>query len=115
VDPAGTVSFELRASHGKLRVKSFAFSGIPIDCDSGPSTTSGVLDFARVKKQRFQALGIGKPLSGLEGSRLRIHGKLTQRRRHAVGTIRVFGPAPIEGGTGTNCHTGKRPWSADRG
>jgi hypothetical protein len=115
VDPSGTLSFKVKKKHGKTRVRAFRFEQIPVTCDAGADTTFGKLEFAiDVKRKKFHAVAVHRP-DGSEGSTLKLRGKLTDKGRRATGTIRVFGSPPLESGnTGVNCHTGKRPWSAER-
>jgi hypothetical protein len=116
VDPAGTLSFKVKKKHGKTRIKRFEFEQVPITCDAGPDTTFGHLEFAvKVKKKKFHAAAVHDPHGQQEGSTLKLDGKLTDKGRHVEGTLRVFGSPPLgSGSVGTSCHTGTRPWSADR-
>ena len=115
VDPSGTLSFKVKKKHGKTRVRAFRFEQIPVTCDAGADTTFGTLDFGiKVKRKKFHAVAVHQP-HGSEGSTLKVRGRLTGGARHATGTIRVFGAPPLgSGNPGVNCHTGKRPWTADR-
>jgi hypothetical protein len=115
-DPAGTLSFKVKKKHRKTRIREFRFEQVPITCDAGPDTTYGHLKFGvKVKKRKFHAAAVHDPPGPQEGSTLKLDGKLTDKGRHVDGTLRVFGSPPLGSGSiGTSCHTGTRPWSADR-
>ncbi len=115
VEPAGTVSFKVKKKHGKTRVIKFRFEAVPVTCDAGATTTFGHLKFGvKVKKRKFHAVAVADPPGPKEGSTLHVDGKLRNKSRRAEGELRVFGAAPTAAGTGVNCHTGRRPWTAYR-
>jgi hypothetical protein len=115
-DPSGTLAFKVKKRHGKARVTKFRFEQVPITCDAGADTTFGKLEFAvKVKRKKFHVVAVHDPRGQQEGSTLKIDGKLKNHGRHVDGTLRVFGSPPLASGdTGISCHTGTRPWSAER-
>ncbi len=62
-EPGGTLSFKVKNTNNGKKVKAFTFVGFPVQCNSGPETTSGNLSFApKVKDKKFEADAIlGNP------------------------------------------------------
>jgi hypothetical protein len=116
VEPAGTIGFKLVKSRGRTRATDIHFEGVPILCDNESGTTFGRLSFPVdvSKKGKFHVVAQHKGRGNPEGSTLKIRAQLTRNRRHAFGSLRVFGSAPTNSGVGLNCHTGKRSWTAAR-
>jgi hypothetical protein len=112
-DPSGSLSFKVKKKkHKKKRVIKFLFQGVPMTCDDGAHTTSGLLTFAmKVKKGSFHG-----DASFNNQATLVVQGELSGSS--ASGALQAIGALPIDGGdgaAGTNCDTGVRPWSAARG
>jgi hypothetical protein len=110
-DGSGALSFKLAKRKGKTKVKEFEFEQVPVVCDSGPETTSGHLNFSpRVRRKEFRARGHNDA-----GGRVRVKGKLKNKRKRAEGTFRIFGTIPTDdGGTGVDCGSGTISWNATR-
>lgn len=104
----GTVSFKTVTKHRKVvRVKEFAWSGVPVACKQGDFTNEARLPVSlRVSRGLFsyQALAVDLTQS--------VSGKFTNHRRRANGTLNVFGTLGLGQ---TSCSTGKLAWSAVRG
>jgi hypothetical protein len=109
VTPSGTIGFKVtQKKHSKKkRVSGLSFSGIPVTCDEGPTTTHGFVSFpVKLNKGKFNI----NASSSVTGASLEVHGNL------GAGTIHVSGNVPIDpSGTGTNCDSGVLSWTAHRG
>jgi hypothetical protein len=105
-----TISFRLVKKHGKLKVRNFQFSGLPITCDEGDSSvSSGAYPDMRVnRKKRFH----GVIDDGF--ARVVAKGRFRHHFRKVVGTLRATG----DFGAGPdlhNCDSGVVGWKASRG
>ena len=110
VAPSGTIGFKVtQKKHSKKKsVSGFNFAAIPVNCDEGPKTTHGFVNFP-VKLHKNGSFNIVAS-SSVTGATLDVHGNL------AAGTIHVAGNLPIDpSGTGTNCDSGVLSWTAHRG
>jgi opacity protein-like surface antigen len=110
VSPSGSISFSVvQKKHSKQKsVNGFTFSGVPVNCADGPTTTHGNVTFP-VKLHKNGSFNISAS-SSVTGASLQVSGNL------AAGTIHVSGDVPIDpSGTGSNCDSGILSWTAQRG
>ena len=111
-EPGGTLSFKVKNTNNGKKVKAFTFVGFPVQCNSGPETTSGNLSFApKVKDKKFEADAIlGNPSN--PQARLTLLGKL-KGGGEAEGTMKVKGSkVPIDPSGSGNCSSPKTDWTA---
>ena len=111
--PGGTLSFDLKKTNKGKKILDYTFFGFPVQCKSGPETTSGHLNFAvKVKHNRFEANAQSNE-PGAE-SKLTLIGKL-KNGGQAEGTLKVQGKdVKIDDPPGArkNCSSPKTAWTA---
>jgi hypothetical protein len=106
-----TVGFSFTTKAGKPnRVFDFSYQGAPISCDQGDTTTSGS-GFGSMKVKgsgKFRRTFNADNGGGSTGT-VKIRGKFLGGKRWE-GTLRSQGD--FDGGTLTNCDTGRLDWKA---
>jgi hypothetical protein len=97
----GTVHFDLVKKNGKRKVTNFNWDDIPMTCDQGDTTDSGIMFTMRVKEGRFHGTGVAG------GATARVAGDFSHHYTREAGTIRVSGSFPGLTGcdTGVTDHT----------
>jgi predicted small secreted protein len=108
-DDPSSVTLKVKQTDGDRELKLFAARDLLISCQSGSAklqraAISGLIPVN--DKGRFSVSGTSA------GQVLRVSGKLIGKR-NAKGTVRYFGPTPVDGVT-ENCDSGKLDWSASR-
>ena len=88
-EPGGTLSFTVKPTDNGKKVVKFKFFNFPVQCTTGPETTSGNLKFAiKVENKAFEARA--QSTSPGAESKLALTGKL-KGGGQAVGTLKVKG------------------------
>jgi hypothetical protein len=109
----GKLRFETKVRHREtIKVKTFVFKRVPMECDNGASTVGDVGSPPPPMRVNQEHRFHGDFTSGNGRKRLRIRGRLRDHDQKARGILRVSGDF---GGGATNCHTGKAHWRAKHG
>lgn len=108
-DDPSSVTMKVKQKDGERALKSFVAKNVLISCDSGPAKlkSAAIRGLIPVNdKGKFRVSGTSA------GQVLRVSGKLIGKR-NAKGTVRYFGPTPVDGAT-ESCDSGKLDWAASR-
>ena len=113
VNEGGSLGFQTKVRHGEtIKVKTFVFKRVPMECDNGASTVGDVGSPPPPMRVNQEHRFHGDFTSGNGRKRLRIRGRLRDDDQKARGILRVSGDF---GAGAANCHTGKTHWRAKHG
>ena len=110
-EATGTLSFVVERTRSGKKVFRYKWNDFPLDCRSGPETSSSRLTYAvRVENKRFSARAVDNIRD--PGAFLRIRGEF-QGTSSASGTMRLEGKnVPVDSGGRKNCDSGRVGWTA---
>ena len=110
-EPTGTLSFVVEKTKRGKKVFRYKWNDVPLDCRSGPETSSSRLTYAvRVKNKKFSARAVDNVSD--PGAFLRINGEF-QGSTSATGNMSLEGKnVPVDSGGRRNCESGRVGWTA---